>query len=94
MASGAYTYERLVREVEAVALAGAAVKRPSRVLSALHCWGRAADRLAWAKVAVLVQVAMPLRTFALRRFPAPLLAFIRRRFAGTAAEAAALQSAE
>ncbi len=94
VASGAYTYERLVREVEAVALAGAAVKRPSRVLSALHCWGRAADRLAWAKVAVLVQVAMPLRTFALRRFPAPLLAFIRRRFAGTAAEAAALQSAE
>lgn len=94
VASGAYTYERLIRDVEAVALAGARAAQPSRALDALHKWARTADRLSWIKVAIWVQAAHSLRAFALRRLPAPVLEFIRRRLAGTAAETAALQSAE
>jgi hypothetical protein len=37
-------------------------------------------------------MAMRLRTLALRTFPEPVLALIRRRVAGTAAETGALQS--
>jgi hypothetical protein len=94
VASGEFTYERFVREVELVALAHAPRSQPSRRLDVLHRWSMATDRAAWLKVRVWVTLAGSLRTFALRAFPEPVLAFIRRRLAGTAAETAALQSAE
>lgn len=94
VASGAYTYERLARDVESVALAGARAAQPSRALDVLHHWARATDRISWIRVAIWVQATRSLRRFALRRLPAPVLEFIRRRMAGTAAETAALQSAE
>ena len=94
VASGEYTYERLVRDVEAVALADTRTGRPSPVLDLLNRWASATDAVSWIKVAVWVQTAGRLRAFALRRLPAPMLEFIRRRIAGTAAETAALQSAE
>ncbi len=94
VASGAYTYEHFVREVEAVALAGASSRQPSRTIEILARWAKAADRLSWIKVAAWVRTAGALRTFALRTLPEPALAYIRRRVAGTAAETAALQSAE
>lgn len=93
VASGAYTYERLVREVEAVALAGAPVRRAARLELLHRCW-HLLDRASWIEVALWVRVASRLRSFALRAFPAPVLDFIRRRVAGTAAETGALQSAE
>jgi Glycosyl transferases group 1 len=94
VASGAYTYERLVREVEAVALADAPSRADSHALDLLARWAQTVDRLSWIKVAAWVRIAGGLRAFALRTFPEPALAFIRRRVAGTAAETAALQSAE
>ena len=94
VASGEYTYERLVRDVEAVVLADARVRPPSPALDLLGRWARATDRLSWFKVRVWVRTAGSLRAFALRRLPAPVLEFIRHRVAGTAAETAALQSAE
>jgi hypothetical protein len=94
VASGAYTYERLVRDVEAVALAGAQDRRDSLVAATLHSWNRLTERATWMKVALWVQTATRLRAVALRRFPEPVLAFIRRRIEGTAAETAALQSAD
>jgi len=94
VASRAYSYERFVREVEAVALAGSRAPGPARALSLLARWAGVADRLSWIKVAVWVRTAGRLRAFALRTFPEPVLRVIRRRVAGTAAETAALQSAE
>jgi hypothetical protein len=94
VASGAFTYERLVRDVERVALAGASRAQPSRRLDLLHRFSLLTDRVAWLKVRVWVTVSVALRAFALRALPEPLLALIRRRVAGTAAETAALQSAE
>jgi hypothetical protein len=94
VASGKYTYERLVHEVEAVALAGAPRRRRSRVLDALHRWMQITDKASWMRIALWVRVTVPLRAFALRSFPEPVLGFVRRRIAGTAAETAALQSAE
>jgi hypothetical protein len=94
VASGAYTYEGLVREVEALALVDAPARHASLVLDALAWWMTATDRASWIKVAVLVRAASNLRAFALRAFPEPVLAFIRRRVAGSAAETAALQSVE
>ena len=94
VASGAYTYERLVREVEAVALQDSKARSASLVVKALHRWIEITDRAAWVQVAVWVRVASSLRPFALRLFPASVLQFIRRRVAGTAAEVAALQRAE
>jgi hypothetical protein len=94
VASGAYTYERLVQEVDAVALAGAGDRRPSPAVDLLHRWAVLADRLSWLQVAIWVRLAGRLRTLALSAFPEPVLRFIRRRVAGTAAETAALQSAE
>jgi hypothetical protein len=94
VASGDYTYERLVREVEAVALGEAPARSASRRLGVLHRWMKATDRAAWAKVAVWVYVTGRLRAFALRVFPARVLEWIRRRVAGTSAETAALQRAD
>ncbi len=94
VASGAYTYERFVREVEEVALAGTPRRGRSRRLELLHRWASVTDRAAWIKVALWVRVAMSLRTFALGRFPKPVVGFIRRRLAGTAAGAASVQSAD
>jgi hypothetical protein len=94
VASGAYTYERFVREVEAVALSDAPWRRPSRGVDLLSRWAKATDRMSWHKVAVIVRVAARLRTLALRTLPEPVLERIRHRVAGTAAETAALQSAE
>ena len=71
VASGEYTYERLVRDVEAVALADAPARRPSPVLDLLNRWASATDAVSWIKVAVWVQTAGRLRAFALRRLPAP-----------------------
>ena len=93
VASGDYTYERLVREVEAVTLAGAAVRRSAMLELLNWCW-RLVDSASWIEVALWVSVASRLRRFALHAFPAPVLEFIRRRVAGTAAETAALQSAD
>jgi hypothetical protein len=94
VASGAYTYERFVHEVDAIALAGAPARRSSWAIDRLHLWMEMTDRAAWIQVAVWVRVATRLRTFALRRLPEPVLAFLRRRVAGTSAEIAALQSAD
>jgi hypothetical protein len=94
VASGAYTYEQLVREVEAVALTDATHRPRSWRLNALSRWMAATDRAAWIKVAVWVRVSVRLRAFALRIFPGSVVAFIRRRVAGRAAEVAALQSAD
>ena len=94
VASGEYTYERLVRDVEVVALADARAAQPSRALDTLYHWARVTDRLSWIKVALWVHSSARLRSCALRTLPEPVLAFIRCRVAGTAAETAALQSAE
>jgi hypothetical protein len=94
VASGDYTYERFVREVEQIALAGAPHRTRSRRIDMLHAWAKVIDQAAWLKVALWVNVAGRLRTLALRVLPEPVLAFIRRRFAGTAAGTAALQSAD
>ena len=94
VASERYTYERFVSEVEAIALAGAIPRRSARAARLLHGWARAMDRASWLEVALLVRAAGSLRAFALRNLPEPVLALIRRRVAGTAAETAALQSAE
>lgn len=93
VASGAYTYERLVRDVEAVALAGASADKSWQV-TLLHRWARAADTLSWVGVAAWVWSATRLRALALRLLPEPALRLLRRVIAGTAAETAALQSAE
>ena len=94
VASGAYTYERLVREVEAVALADAPERRPSRALDALAWWARVTDRASWIKVALWVRVASSLRAFALRIFPDWVLDRIRGLVGGSAAETAALQKVD
>ena len=94
VASGVYMYERFVREVETIALAGASARRPHRALGLLSSWAGFADRLSWGKVALWVRVTGTLRALALRVLPEPALAWIRRRVAGTAAETAALQSAD
>ncbi len=94
VASGAYTYERLVRDVEAVVVADAPRRTRSRRLDLVHRLATLTDRAVWMKVALWVTLAVALRTFALRTLPEPVLAFIRRKVAGTAAETAALQSAE
>jgi hypothetical protein len=94
VASGEYTYERLVRDVEAVAFTAPPVAEDSTALRLTHRLSRAADRVSWAKVALYVAVARRLRTVALRVLPEPVLARIRHRVAGTAAEAAAMQSAD
>jgi hypothetical protein len=94
VASGAYTYERLVREVEAIAFSESPDVADSAVLRLTHRLSRAAERASWAKVAIYVAVARRLRALALRILPKPVLARIRRRVAGTAAEAAALHSAD
>jgi hypothetical protein len=94
VASGGYTYERLVRDVEAIAFRESPVAADSRALRLTHRLSRAAERISWAKVAIYVAAARRLRALALRLLPEPVLARIRRRVAGTAAEAAALQSAD
>jgi hypothetical protein len=93
VASGAYTYERLVRDIEAVVLHGGSAKESWR-LALLHRWARAADRLSWVRVAWWVWAATRLRALALQLLPEPALRLVRRAVAGTAAETAALQSAE
>jgi hypothetical protein len=93
VASGAYTYERLVRDIEGVALVDAS-SHESRRVTLLHSWARAADRLSWLRVAAWVWSATRLRALALRLLPEPALRLLRRSVMGTAAETAALQSAE
>lgn len=94
VSSGEYTYERLVRDFEQVALSSPPVAADSRSLRLAHRRSRAAERASWAKVAVYVAVARRLRSLALRILPEAVLSRIRRRVAGSAAEAAALQSAD
>jgi hypothetical protein len=94
VASGRYTYAGLVREVEAVAMSGAPLSADSRALRLTHRLSRLAERISWAKVAIYVALARRMRAVALRVLPEPVLARIRRRVAGSAAEAAALQSAD
>jgi hypothetical protein len=94
VASGEYTYERLVRDVEGVAFAVSPVATDSRAVRLSYRLSRAAGRVSWAKVAVYVAVARRLRALALRVLPEVVLSRIRRRVAGSAAEAAALQSAD
>lgn len=92
VSSGAYTYERLVEEVESVALAGARDTCLSSWNRILYRWARLADRLSWRKAALYVRVAGPLRTFAYS-LPEPVVNLIRRHMSGTTAETAAAQSA-
>ncbi len=87
--SGAYTYERLVREVEEVALAEPAAVLARRGLVMLYRWARLADRLSWIQAAVFGRATGPVTKFAFAVFPEPVLAFIRKRLAGTAAGAVA-----
>ncbi len=94
VASGAYTYARLVSDVDAIALAGTAATPHSLTSLLLHRWMKLTDRMAWRKVALWVKVSVGLRAFALRHLPQPVLRWIRRGVAGTPAETAALQSAE
>ncbi len=94
VASGVYTYERFVREVDAIALEGAPARRSRWGLKAFHRWIEVTDRASWIKVALWVRVAVRLRAFALRLLPQPALVFLRRRVAGTSAEIAAMQSAD
>jgi hypothetical protein len=94
VASGAYTYERLVREVEGVALAAPPLAADSRALRLRHRVNRFAERVARVKVAAYVVVAGRLRAIALRVLPEPVLARIRRAVSGSAAETAAMQSAD
>jgi hypothetical protein len=94
VASDAYTYERLVREVESVVFTAPPVAADTPVLRLTHRLSRVAEGASRAKVAVYVIVARRLRAFALRVLPEPVLARIRRSVAGSAAEAAALQSAD
>jgi hypothetical protein len=94
VASGAYTYARFVHDLEEGALRDvhdAAERRAPRLAFA---WARAADKLSWLRVATWVWGATRLRLLALRVLPEPALRLIRRQVAGTAAETAALQSAE
>jgi hypothetical protein len=94
VASGTYTYEHFVREVETVALTGDHEAADSLWLSALHRLATVADRLSWVGVAVLVFVAGKLRRLVLRVLPSPAADLIRRRMVGKAAETAALQSVD
>ena len=94
VASGAYTYERLVRQVEGVALAAPPLSPDSRALRLGHQANRFAERLSRIKVAAYVVVAGRLRAIALRVLPEPVLARIRRTVSGSAAETAAMQSAD
>jgi hypothetical protein len=92
VASGAYTYKRLVEEVESVALAGARETSLSSGMRILYRWMRMTDRLSWRKAALYVRVAGRLRAFAYS-LPEPVVNLIRRCMSGTAAETAAAQSA-
>jgi hypothetical protein len=94
VASGGYTYERLVREVEGVALAAPALAPDSCALRLTHRANRFAESVARGKVAAYVMVAGRLRAVALRVLPEAVLARIRRVVSGTAAETAAMQSAD
>lgn len=92
VASGAYTYQRLVHDVEAVALADAMPRALSRARRVLYRWARLADRASWLKAALYVRIAGALRTF-VYKLPDPAMSLIRRWLSGTAAETAAAQSA-
>jgi hypothetical protein len=92
--SGAYTYARFIEEIESVALADASPRPASSAIALLHRLSRLVDRLSWSKVALYVHLAGALRRLALRLLPSPVLDFVRRRVAGSAAEMAALQSAD
>lgn len=94
VASGAYTYARFVEEVESVALAGAPERADAPGRALLHALSRAMDRLSWRKVALYVGVSGRLRRLALALLPPRALDWVRRRVAGSAAETAALQSAD
>jgi hypothetical protein len=84
VASGLYTYERLVRDVETVALAASPVGAPSpRAQRALYRWARAVDRASWMKAALYRRVTSPLTKILLAVLPARALGFIRTRLAGT-----------
>ena len=94
VASGAYTYAHFVHDVEDRALRDARPHAERRGTRLAFAWARAADKLSWVRVAVWVWSATRLRVLALRLLPEPTLRLLRRRAAGTAAETAALQSAE
>jgi hypothetical protein len=94
VASGAYTYERLVRGFESVALKNPPLARESKRLVFLSRLSAAGERLGQLKVAAYVVVGGLLRRVALRILPDRALDLIRRRLAGTAAEAGALHSAD
>ena len=94
VASGDYTYERLVRDFKGVALTAPALAPDTRALRLRHRLNRLAESVARARVAIYVVVAGRLRRLALRLLPEPVLARIRRLFSGTAAETAAMQSAD
>jgi hypothetical protein len=94
VASGEYTYERLIREVEGKAFVGPPASADGWSLEVAHLLSRIAERAARARVALYVAVGTRLRVWALRTLPEPALRVIRRRVAGTTAEAAAMQSAD
>jgi hypothetical protein len=92
--SGAYTYARFVEEIEAVALAASSPRAAKAGVALRHRVARLADRLSWNRVALYVRVAGALRRVALRLLPPAARERVRRLVAGSAAETAALQSAD
>ncbi len=94
VASGEYTYDRLVRAVESVALVDPPLAANSWRVRLAQRLSRAGERVAQIKVAAYVVVAGRLRRVALRILPESVLRLIRRGVAGSAAEAAAMQSAD
>jgi hypothetical protein len=101
IASGEYSYATFVHGVDADLMAAGqepAIEPAARTtVDAAVRRGRLArllDRLSWSKVALYVRIAGALRRLALRVLPSPALDFVRRRVAGSAAETAALQSAD
>jgi hypothetical protein len=96
VASGRYTYRRLVESIESESgLAAATVREPaSRGLLRRHRLATLADRVSWAKVALYVRSARALRWVGVRVLPRRLTARVRDRLAGAEPPAGELPAGE
>jgi hypothetical protein len=85
VASGDYTYRRLVESIEGEGgLAAATAREPfTRGLRFRHRLAELTDRLSWAKVAVYVRGARALRWIGMRVLPRRFTDRVRDRLAGT-----------
>jgi len=84
VASGRYTYRRLVESIETEAgLAGATAREPlTRGLRFRHRLAALADRLSWVKVAIYVRGARALRWIGMRVLPKRFTDRVRDRYSG------------